>query len=141
MTRGCRERLRGIQLISIRAVGLTKASDSEVLEWAAQDGYVVITHDVSTMTAAVYERVRSGLPHHGLVVVPQRLGIGESIERLHELLGQQGAPDALDWPVHWLWPGGNANRMRAFEEHARSSPFSSLAAGSLLPGPSCPMRS
>jgi hypothetical protein len=21
---------------------------------------------------------------------------------LHELLGQQGAPDALDWPVHWL---------------------------------------
>ncbi len=81
-----RERASGLELRSIREFGLTRAEDAEVLAWAAETGHVVVTHDVSTMTAAAYERLARGEALGGLVIVPQRLPIGEAIRRLMALL-------------------------------------------------------
>lgn len=57
-----------------------------ILEWAARAGYVVVTHDRSTMTRFAYERLRNGLPMPGLVIVPQTIAIGQAVRGVVELL-------------------------------------------------------
>ncbi len=57
-------------------------SDDVVLEWAATEGRVLLTHDVSTISTFAYERVRSGLPMPGVIEAPLKLPIGMVIEEL-----------------------------------------------------------
>jgi len=97
---GCRKSLDDPPITSIRDFDLGRAEDAAVLEWAATTGHVVITHDVSTMTAAAYERLQRGLVMSGLVVIPQRLGVGESVRRLVDLLERES--DELEGRVRWL---------------------------------------
>ena len=66
----------------VQDVGLTEVRDSTVLEWAAQDGRVLLTHAVSTMTAHAYARVTSGLPMPGVFAVSQLAPISQVIEDL-----------------------------------------------------------
>lgn len=88
-------------MISIRDVGLGSEEDPPILEWAAQAGYAVVTHDVSTMTAAANDRLRRGLPMRGLIVVPQRIAIGEAVRRLVEVLESASSAD-LDGRILYL---------------------------------------
>lgn len=39
-----------IDIVRVQDVGLSEADDPTVLEWAARQGRVVLTHDVTTMT-------------------------------------------------------------------------------------------
>jgi hypothetical protein len=58
------------------------APDEEVLQWAAQEGRLVLTHDVSTMTAAAWARVRAGLPMPGLIEVSSEASVGRAIDEI-----------------------------------------------------------
>lgn len=49
--------------------GLSGASDPKVLEWAASQDRVLLSHDVATMIGFAFERVRQGLVMPGLVQV------------------------------------------------------------------------
>jgi len=60
------------------AVGKTFA----VLEWTANAGRVLVTHDISTMTHHALERVRGGREMPGVIAVPQRPAIGSVLEDL-----------------------------------------------------------
>lgn len=44
----------------VQDAGLSGSDDPTVLEWAAQEGRVLLTHDVATITHHAYERVRAG---------------------------------------------------------------------------------
>ncbi|MFP3939438.1 MAG: DUF5615 family PIN-like protein [Thermoanaerobaculia bacterium] len=101
MAEGTRRRLSGPDLVSIRAFGLRHSEDSAILEWAAKTGHVIVTHDVSTMTAAAEERLRQDLPMPGLILVPQKLGIGEAVRRLSTLL-QEAKEENFEGRVLWL---------------------------------------
>lgn len=90
-----------MEVRSIREAGLGTADDPQILEWAANTGHVVVTHDVSTMTAAANDRLRHELPMRGLVVVPQRLGIGEAVRRLVEQVKTASRSD-LDGRIIYL---------------------------------------
>ncbi|MEH2366616.1 DUF5615 family PIN-like protein [Nostoc sp.] len=48
--RGVLHRNSNIDIVRVQDVGLTEADDPTVLEWAAQNRRVVLTHDVATMT-------------------------------------------------------------------------------------------
>lgn len=80
--RGMFRRMPGLELARAQDVGLAQTDDALILEWAAQDGRVVLTHDVRTMVPAAYERVTAGLPMPGLLVVPQSVPIGAAIEEI-----------------------------------------------------------
>lgn len=54
-----------VDIVRVRDVGLSAADDPTVLEWAAQQGRVVLTHDVATMTRFAYERIQVGLSMPG----------------------------------------------------------------------------
>jgi hypothetical protein len=57
-----------------------------VLDWAALQNRVILTHDVNTMTKYAYERLAAGQPLPGVIVVPKELPIGVAIEELVTLL-------------------------------------------------------
>lgn len=80
--RGALRRLPGLDVVRVQDIGLAGANDPAVLDWAAQHGRVVLTHDVSTMTAHAATRVRAGLAVPGLFAVSQSLAIGKAIEEV-----------------------------------------------------------
>lgn len=51
---GLRRRLKDADIVRVQDVGLTGSSDADVLDWAAHNSRVLLTHDVSTMTAAAH---------------------------------------------------------------------------------------
>lgn len=53
-----------------------------MLEWAAQEGRVLLTHDVATMTRYAYERVRKGKLMPGVFEVGRSVPAGLAIEEI-----------------------------------------------------------
>ena len=79
---GLRRRVPSVHLVTVQEVGLGSAADPDVLEWAAQQNRVLLTHDARTVPTFAYERLREGRPLPGAVVVPVHLAIGQAIEDL-----------------------------------------------------------
>jgi hypothetical protein len=50
------------------------------LEWAAQEGRVLLTHDVATITRYAYDQVREGQPMPGVLEISTDAPIGRVIE-------------------------------------------------------------
>lgn len=57
IVRGLLRLKTGLDIVCVQDVGLSGADDQTVLEWAAREGRVLFTHDVSTVTHYAYERV------------------------------------------------------------------------------------
>lgn len=83
--RNLRERNAEIDIISVRDIGMEEATDPEILEWAAQQGRVVLSHDVNTMRGDAYNRVIAGLPMPGLFLVIQDEPAGPVIQDILDL--------------------------------------------------------
>lgn len=69
LIRGLIRRKPEIDIVRIQDVGLTGADDPTVLAWAAEEGRVLLTHDVTTITKYAYERVKAGQPMPGAFAV------------------------------------------------------------------------
>jgi hypothetical protein len=69
IVRGLLRRKPDLDIVRIQDEGLSGADDQAVLEWAAQKGRILLTHDVSTITHYAYDRVRSGRPMPGIFEV------------------------------------------------------------------------
>jgi hypothetical protein len=80
--RGLRRRLPALDVVRVQDVGLITQPDREVLEWAAKENRVLLTHDVTTMSKHAFERVNQELPMPGVIEVSQFVPIGEAIEEL-----------------------------------------------------------
>jgi len=57
IVRGVLLRVPDLDLVRVQAAGLSGADDPRVLEWAARENRVLLTHDVSTMTHHAYQRI------------------------------------------------------------------------------------
>lgn len=66
----------------VREVGLNEAPDPEILEWAAERGLVLLTHDRKTIPLFAHVRVAAGLPMPGVFLVSDDLPIRQAIEQL-----------------------------------------------------------
>jgi len=82
IVRGILRRRRDADLVRVQDVGLSGADDPTVLEWAAEQGRVVVSHDVSTLRKHAYQRVAAGLRMPGLFEVPNTLSLGRAIDDL-----------------------------------------------------------
>jgi hypothetical protein len=76
-----------------RDVDLARAPDPEVLEFAAREGRIVLSHDRSTMIGFASQRVQAALRMPGLFISPQRLITPVA----HDLLAVWGASAAEEW--------------------------------------------
>lgn len=80
--RGLLRRKPDVDVVRVRDVGLAGADDPTVLEWAAQENRVLLTHDVATITRYAYERIAAGQPMTGVIEVTFDAPIGRVIEDL-----------------------------------------------------------
>jgi Domain of unknown function (DUF5615) len=71
-----------LDIVRIQDTDLSGAEDPFVLDWAAREGRVLITHDVKTITRFALERVVAGKPMPGVFEVSDSLPIGQAIEDL-----------------------------------------------------------
>lgn len=79
---GVLQRLPGIDFVTLAEVGLLGIDDPAMLEWAAAEERILITHDRRTMTKYARERVNTGLPMPGVFILHDRLPIGRAIEEI-----------------------------------------------------------
>jgi hypothetical protein len=78
--RGLLRRRPDLDILRVQDAGLVGRGDAEVLEWAARERRVLLTHDVTTMKQAVAERRAASLPMPGVFEVGQQLPIAQAIE-------------------------------------------------------------
>jgi len=80
--RGLRRQQPKIDIKRVQDAELSIKDDPAVLEWAASEDRVLLTHDASTMTRHTYDRVKAGLKMPGVFEVSQDLPIGEAITEI-----------------------------------------------------------
>src|SRR2546422_9872192 len=80
--RGALLRLPDLDIVRVQDVGLLGESDPVVLEWAARENRVLLTHDIRTMRRYAYARLEAGLSMPGVFVVPQSLPVGQAIDEV-----------------------------------------------------------
>jgi hypothetical protein len=71
-----------VDVVRVQDAGLSAKDDPAVLDWAAQAGRIVLTHDVATMTRHAYDRVREGKPMPGVFEVGRHVPVGVAIEEI-----------------------------------------------------------
>ena len=90
--RGLRRRLPDLDVVRVQDVGLSESSDPVILDWAAAENRIVLTHDRETMPNFAYDRLRDGEPMPGLFLVNDAMATGQAIDEL-ALAIQCLAPD------------------------------------------------
>jgi len=80
VVRGLLRRRHDLDIVRLEDVGLSGADDPTVLEWAAQERRILLTHDVGTITRYAYERVRAGMSMPGVFEVGRSVPTGAAIE-------------------------------------------------------------
>lgn len=101
IVRGVLRRLPGLDLVRVQDVGLSGGDDPTVLGWAAEQGRVVITHDVETFTRFAYERMAAGLAMRGVIEVVSSAPVGQAVADLVLVIQCLDPPD-LDGQVLYL---------------------------------------
>ncbi len=82
IVRGVRRRTATLSSLTAQEAGLQNAPDSLILETAAADNRVVVSHDFRTIKVLGEERVRRNLPMAGLLLLHQTYPVGQAIEDL-----------------------------------------------------------
>jgi len=90
-----------LEIVRLQDTLLAGADDPTILEWAAQERRVLLTHDISTMTGHAYARIRAGKPIAGIIEVPQSLPIGQAISDLLTIV-QCSFPEELENQIQYL---------------------------------------
>ena len=92
--RGVRRRISDLDSRTVQEVDLPETSDPVILDWAATQGRVVITHDHRTMRPCAEDRLKAGRSMAGLIWVPQTAALGQIID---DLVLIAGATTAEEW--------------------------------------------
>ena len=101
IVRGLLRRKPDLNIVRVQDAGLSGADDPSVLEWAAQAGRVLLTHDVATITRYAYERTLAGRPMPGIFEVSRAVSIGTAIEDIL-LLAECSLEGEWDGQVRYL---------------------------------------
>jgi hypothetical protein len=101
IVRGLLRRKSDLDIARIQDVGLSGADDPTVLEWTAQEGRILLTHDVSTITKFAYECVSDGKPMPGVFEVSRLVPIGAAIEDIL-MLAECSVEGEWDGQVRYL---------------------------------------
>jgi len=57
---GVKRLVPAIDLIRVQDVGLSGATDFEILEWAAREKRILLTHDLETVPSFALARIKAG---------------------------------------------------------------------------------
>jgi Domain of unknown function (DUF5615) len=80
--RGLMRHYPEFDVVRVQDVGLVHTPDPEILEWAANENRILLTHDHETIPGFANDRVRAGLAMPGVFAVNDRCGIGAAIQAI-----------------------------------------------------------
>ena len=80
IVRGVLRRRADVDIVRVQDVGLAGADDSQILEWAAREGRILLTHDVSTIAPEVVRLFRAGTRSAGVIAAGRGVPISLAIE-------------------------------------------------------------
>lgn len=92
--RGLVRHLPDLDLVRVQDVGLTAADDPSILEWAAREGRILLTHDRRTMPGYAYRMMADGKKLAGMIVMKPNLPVGQIIADI-ELI--EACSTSEDW--------------------------------------------
>lgn len=99
--RGVLRRRPGLDIVRAQDVGGIGRSDPDVLELAASQNRILLSHDVSTMISHANARLAAGRSMPGLFAVPQSLPIGTAIDEIL-LLAECSNDGEWEGQIHFL---------------------------------------
>jgi hypothetical protein len=102
--RGLRRREPALDIVRAQDVGLDHTPDLIILEWAANDGRVLLTGDLNTMVGFAWGRVRSALPMSGVLALLENAGIGRVIDDILVVALCYTADEIKDQVVYLPFP-------------------------------------
>jgi hypothetical protein len=82
IVRGLLRRNPKLDIVRVQDVGLSGANDPSVLQWAADQGRVIVTHDISTLAKHAFDRIAAGQPMPGVFEVKSVAPVGQAIDDL-----------------------------------------------------------
>ncbi len=71
-----------LDLVHVRDVGLSAVPDATILEWAANQGRILLTHDRRTIPRFAYARVKAGQPMPRVFLAGDDMAIGQAIDEI-----------------------------------------------------------
>ena len=80
--RGLLRRVPDADIARIQDTELAGKPDPLVLEWAVENGFIILSHDVNTMRGYYYDRLNAGLPVPGLFLIHGTKPVAEVLESL-----------------------------------------------------------
>jgi hypothetical protein len=101
VVQGVRRREPSIDIKSANDAGLESLPDDKVLELAAGEDRVLVSHDKRTMPAYLAARIRSGLRSPGVLLAMPSASVGEVVESLLMIWSASLAEEWID-QVHYL---------------------------------------
>ena len=99
--RGLLRRNPDLDIVRIQDAGLSGADDRRVLDWAAREGRILLTHDVATITKYAYERITQGLLMPGVIEIHRGISTGQVVEDL-ALLAEYSLPSEWEGRIIYL---------------------------------------
>ncbi len=98
--RGLFLRQPNLDLLRVQDVDLQEADDPTILEWAAINNRILLTHDRATMPDFAYDRLLKSQDMAGMFVVNDRMSFSEAID---ELLLLVDVTEQLEWESKILY--------------------------------------
>lgn len=92
---------RDLDIVRAQDVGLTGVADEALLAWAADQNRLLLTHDVSPITAHAYRRVMKGDALPGVFEVSRRVTVRSAVEDII-LLSECSNPGEWEGQVRYL---------------------------------------
>ena len=84
--RGVIRRIPHLDVVTAFEIGMSRATDPELLTWAAQEKRVLITHDKTTMPVDAANLIRNGENMAGLIIVSRRLALHQVLDDLELII-------------------------------------------------------
>lgn len=89
-----------LDFVRVQDTEIYQADDPIVLERAAKDNRILLTHDADTMIGYAYDRVEEGLPMPGVIEVSTDVSIGRIISELLIVLGASDPSELKDRVIY-----------------------------------------
>jgi uncharacterized protein DUF5615 len=95
LVRGLLRRRSDMDIVRVQDVGLSGTSDPEVLDWAAREHRITLTHDVTTMTDFAAARLKRRQLLAGVFLVHQRRALLSAV--IDDLLLLDDCSETVEW--------------------------------------------
>lgn len=84
----------------MQEVGPRTLDDPTILQWAAEEGRVLISRDIKTIPTFANERMAAGLAMRGVLVLHWKVPMAAAIDDLALIAGATGADEWADRVVY-----------------------------------------